>query len=76
MSSTRTRRPVSARALETLRQAEWASLEAAESVNALVWLPPFNSVGMARGVEKDFSDSQQERRQRRYRMMGGCLGVL
>ena len=40
---------MSARALEILRQAVWASLEAAETVNALVWLPPFDSVGIARG---------------------------
>jgi hypothetical protein len=56
LSSVRTRRPVSARALEILRQAVWASLEAAERVNALVWLPPFGSVGIARG-EKDVNDS-------------------
>ena len=40
---------MSARALEILRQAIWASLEAAERVNALVWLPPFGSVGIAMG---------------------------
>lgn len=47
----RTRRPVNARALEILRQAVWASLEAAERVNSLVWLPPFGSVGMAMDEE-------------------------
>jgi hypothetical protein len=52
----RTRRPVSARALEILRQAVCASLEAADRVNALVWLPPFGSVGIAIG-RKDVNDS-------------------
>lgn len=38
---------MSAKTLEMLRQAMWASLEAAERVNSLVWLPPFNAVGIA-----------------------------
>ena len=42
---------MNARALEILRQAVWASLEAAERVNSLVWLPPFGSVGMAMDEE-------------------------
>ena len=42
---------MSARTLEMLRQAIWDSLEAADRAKALVWLPPFGSVGMA-GVWK------------------------
>lgn len=72
----RTRRPVSARALEILRQAVWASLEAAETVNSLVWLPPFGSIGIAMD-EKDINNiTNGKRRQRWYQMMGGCLEVL
>lgn len=43
---------MSAKALDIFRQAVWASLEAAERVNALVWLPPLDSVGMARGQKQ------------------------
>jgi hypothetical protein len=42
-----TLRPVNASALHTSRQAWCASGVAAAEVNAGVWFPPFDTVGMA-----------------------------